>query len=279
MVFHGDLAVDDPWEAIEACYEAGWSDGLPVVPPSEALVEAMLAGGIWERDHELLREPSRGLAVSAHKAAANAVMAGCRPEYFPVVGAALQAMGHPEFGLHGPATSTGGAAMLVAVNGPIRDDIGINCKESLFGPGHRANATIGRAVRLVLQNCLAVVPGALDKSTQGWAGKYTLCFGEDEASCPWEPFHVSRGYDAWQSTVTVMAAESGHNVPEPCVDGRRRAARHLRRRHGGPRLAQLGPVADRVRARARPQDRRVADGAGPGSRSISSSTAGARSPT
>ena len=212
MVVHGNLAVDDAWEAIEACYEAGWSDGLPVVPPTETLVEAMLAGALWERDHELLREPSRGLAVSAHKAAVNAVMAGCRPEYFPVVGAALQAMGDPEFGLHGPATSTGGAAMLIAVNGPIRDEIGINCKESLFGPGHRANATIGRAVRLVLQNCLAVVPGELDKSTQGWAGKYSMCFGEDEASCPWEPFHVSRGYDASQSTVTVMAAESGHNV-------------------------------------------------------------------
>ena len=209
---HGDRRVADPWEAIEACYEAGWTDGLPVVPPTESLIDAMLTGGVWAADEVLLDDPWRGLAVTAHKAAINAVMAGCLPEHFPVVGAVLQAMSAPEFELHAVAASTGGAAILVAVNGPIRDQIGLHYKENLFGPGFRANATIGRTVRLVLRNCLMAIPGALDKSTQGWPGKYAVCFAEDEASCPWEPFHVSRGYQAAQSTVTIMAAESGHNV-------------------------------------------------------------------
>lgn len=212
MVVRNDLQLDDPWAAIEACYEAGWSDGLPVVPPTEPLVEGMLAKGVWQRDEVLLNEPSRDLAVSAYKAAVNAVMAGCRPEYFPVVGTVLQAMNDPRFELHGNATSTGGSTVLIAINGPVRDEIGVHYKENLFGPGFRANATIGRTVRLVLRNCLSVIPGVMDKSTQGWAGKYAMCFGEDEASNPWEPFHVSRGYERSQSTVTIMAAESGHNV-------------------------------------------------------------------
>lgn len=212
MTGERDRLVDDPWEAIEACFDAGWTDGLPVVPPTEALVEAMLEHGRWEPSDPLLVEPSRGLTVTAHHAAVNAVLAGCRPEYFPVVGAVLRAMGEPTFGLHAVATSTGGAAVLIAVNGPVRDELGIHCKENLFGPGFRANATIGRTVRLVLRNCLVAVPGVLDKSTQGWAGKYSLCFGEDEASSPWGPYHVSRGFRAEQSTVTIMAAESGHNV-------------------------------------------------------------------
>jgi hypothetical protein len=181
---------------------------LPVVPPTEPLVDAMLAGGPWAATESLLVEPSRGLTVTAHHAAVNAVLAGCRPEYFPVVGAVLQAMGEPAFGLHAVATSTGGAAVLIAVNGPVRDELGIHYKENLFGPGFRANATIGRTVRLILRNCLVAIPGVLDKSTQGWAGKYSLCFGEDEASSPW----VSRGFSPDQSTVTIMAAESGHNV-------------------------------------------------------------------
>ncbi len=209
---HGEQRVSDPWDAIEACYAAGWTDGLPVVPPTEPLVDAMLAGGVWDPDDVLLDDPWRGLAVTARKAATNAVMAGCRPEYFPVVGAVLQAMAAPGFALHAVASSTGGAAILIAVNGPIRDEIGVAYKENLFGPGFRANATIGRTARLVLRNCLMAIPGTLDKSTQGWAGKYAMCFAEDEESCPWEPFHVSRGYAPSQSAVTIMAAESGHNV-------------------------------------------------------------------
>jgi len=204
--------VADPWAAIEACYAKGWTDGLPVVPPTELLVDAMLAAGSWLPDDVLLHEPVRDRAVTAGKAAINAVMAGCLPEYFPVVGAALLAIGDASFMLHGPATSTGGAALMIVVNGPIRARLGLNAKTNLFGPGYRANATIGRSLRLILLNCLDCRPGVLDKSTQGWAGKYSLCFAEDEASSPWEPLHVSRGFTPEQSTVTVYAAESGHNV-------------------------------------------------------------------
>lgn len=206
------LDVADPWTAIEACYARGWTDGLPVVPPTETLVDAMLAAGPWTADHVLLQEPVRDRAVTAEKAAINAVMAGCRPEYFPVVGTALQAIGDPEFMLHGPATSTGGSALMVIVNGPVADRLGLNARANLFGPGARANATIGRVLRLVLLNCLDCRPGVLDKSTQGWPGKYSLCFAEDEAASPWEPLHVSRGLPPGSSAVTVYAAESGHNV-------------------------------------------------------------------
>jgi hypothetical protein len=206
------IDVADPWCAIETCYAKGWTDGLPVVPPTEPLVGAMLAAGPWKAEDVLLHEPVRDRSVTADKAAINAVMAGCLPEYFPVVGAALQAIGDSSFMLHGPATSTGGAALMVIVNGPVRGRLGLNAKTNLFGPGCRANATIGRSLRLVLLNCLDCRPGVLDKSTQGWPGKYSLCFAEDEASSPWEPLHVSRGFAAGQSTVTVFAAESGHNV-------------------------------------------------------------------
>jgi hypothetical protein len=206
------IDVDDPWTAIEACYDRGWTDGLPVVPPTEALVDAMLAAGPWRPDDVLLHEPVRQRSVTAEKAAINAVMAGCRPEYFPVVGAALTAIGEPDFMLHGPATSTGGSALMVIVNGPVRARLGLNSGVNLFGPGFRANATIGRTLRLVLLNGLDCRPGVLDKSTQGWPGKYSLCFAEDETASPWEPLSVSRGVAAGRSAVTVYAAESGHNV-------------------------------------------------------------------
>ena len=209
---HAGIDVDDPWAAVEACYAKNWTDGLPVVPPTAALVDQMLAAGPWRADAILLHEPVRDRSVTAWHAAINAVMAGCRPEYFPVVGAALQAIGDPEFKLHGPATSTGGAALMVIVNGPVRRSIGLHGGNNLFGPGVRANANIGRALRLVLLNCLDCRPGVLDQSTQGWAGKYTLCFAEHEAVSPWEPLHVARGFRLEQSTVTVFAAEAGHNI-------------------------------------------------------------------
>jgi hypothetical protein len=209
---HDGIDLEDLWQAIEVCYEKNWTDGLPVIPPTEPLVAHMLAGGPWAEDDVLLFEPARNLSVTAYKAAVNAVMAGCRPEYFPVVGAALRAVGDPTFELHGPATSTGGAALMVIVNGPVRQRLGIHGGANLLGPGFRANATIGRALRLVLLNCLGCQPGVLDKSTQGWPGKYSLCFAEDEESSPWEPLSVARGFKPSQSTVTVFAAESGHNV-------------------------------------------------------------------
>lgn len=200
------------WQGIDYCYEAGWSDGLPVVPPAEGLVTDALAEVGWDPGEVVLTEPVRGREVTAEKVAANAVMAGCLPAYLPVVRAALEAMSATDFHLHGPATSTGGATPLVIVNGPVRDRLGMNYRDNLFGPGNRPNATIGRAVRLVFLNCLSARPGILDRSTQGSFGKYSGCFAEHEAASPWEPLSVSRGAPEGASAVTVFAAESPHNI-------------------------------------------------------------------
>lgn len=205
-------ASDDPATAIEAMYEAGLTDGLPAVPPTEASVAAMLAGGPWPADDVLLNEVTRDTDVSAYQAAVCAVMAGARPEYFPVIGAALQAMSDRSFYLHGPTTSTGGATIMVVVSGPIAAAIGLQGKENLFGPGFRANATIGRALRLVQIQCLTAIPGELDKSTQGWPGKFSLCFTENTEASPWEPLNESLGFAPESSTVTIFASESGHNI-------------------------------------------------------------------
>ena len=182
-------------------------------PPTPGTQAGLPIIGIQMSPHSMLDEGIEPcLDLIRETAAINAVMAGCRPEYFPVVAAVLSAIGDPDFTLHGPATSTGGAALMVIVNGPVCEAIGLHGGGNLFGPGVRANATIGRALRLVLLNCLGCHPGVLDQSTQGWAGKYTLCFAEHEAASPWEPLHVSRGFRRTQSAVTVFAAESGHNI-------------------------------------------------------------------
>jgi hypothetical protein len=208
----GEVVVNDGWDAIERCYDEGWTDGLPVVPPTEAMVADFLEAVGWSGDEVVLREPVRSIEVPSVKVVVNAILAGCRPVHVPVVAAALRAMSHPDFKLHLPASSTGGAAPVIVVNGPIRHTAGINCAGNLFGSGRRANAVIGRAVRLVLMNCVGAVPGILDMATQGWFGKYTACFGEREEVSPWPPLHVRRGFAAEVSTVTVLATESGHNV-------------------------------------------------------------------
>lgn len=207
----GFLAADAS-SATEAMYEAGLTDGLPVVPPTEELVSTMLAGGPWPAEELLLVETTRDTSVTAYQAAVCAVMAGARPEYFPVIGATLQAMSDRRFFLHGPTTSTGGATIMIVVSGPVTAELGLHGKENLFGPGFRSNATIGRTIRLVQMHCLSALPGELDKSTQGWPGKFSLCFTEHLEASPWEPIHETLGYRADQSTVTIFAAESGHNI-------------------------------------------------------------------
>ena len=140
------------------------------------------------------------------------MLSGCRPEYMPVLVAALEAMADPAFTLHGSITSTGGSATLLVVNGPIRRAIGLNAGSNVFGPGWRANATIGRAIRLITLNALGALPGVLDRSTQGHPGKYTFCIAENEEESPWEPLHVERGFERGQSTVTVVGAEGTINM-------------------------------------------------------------------
>ncbi|MDG2262851.1 MAG: hypothetical protein P8N50_10985 [Actinomycetota bacterium] len=204
--------VDEPSAAIETMFADGLTDGLPVVPATPALVGAMLEAGPWAAGDTLLVEPTRDAVVTAYQAAVCAVMAGAEPKAFPIIGATLDAMGDKRFFLHGPTTSTGGATIMIIVSGPAAATVGVHGAENLFGPGFRANATIGRTIRLVQLLCLTAIPGELDKSTQGWPGKFSLCFTENLDASPWEPLHVSLGYAADQSTVTIFAAESGHSI-------------------------------------------------------------------
>jgi hypothetical protein len=214
----------DPRELIEAYYEAGWTDGLPVVPPSTASIAAMLAAGGLRGDEVIGEIPGRNTVVVADKVAINAVMAGCRPEYLPVVVAAIRGLCHPDFAYHGPASSTGGSAMVLIVNGPLARRLEINAGNNAFGQGHRANATIGRAVRLTMMNVMNTRPGLLDRATLGNPGKYSFCFAEQEDDHPWEPLHVTRGLRAQDSAVTVYASNSLYQVynqlaaePEPLL--------------------------------------------------------------
>ena len=214
----------DPHEVIEAYFERGWTDGLPVTPATEKLVADMLAGGAVHADEVVGTIPARSTVVPARKVAINAVMAGCRPEYMPVVVAALRGLCHPDFAYHGPASSTGGSAMVLIVNGPIVKALGINSGNNAFGQGTRPNATIGRAVRLTMMNVMNTRPGFLDRATLGNPGKYAFCFAENEDEHPWQPLHVERGFRRDESTVTVYASNSLYQVynqlaatPEPLL--------------------------------------------------------------
>ncbi len=201
---------DDLTAAIEMYYSKGWTDGLPVVPPTEKSIGAMIEAGGLESGKEITFIAERQISVTAEKVAINAVLAGCKPEYMPVIVAAIEAIGDPRYNYHGPATSTSGSAVLILVNGPITHDLGINCGGNLFADGWRANATIGRAVRLVMRNVIGTLPGRLDRSSLGHGGKYTFCIAENEEESPWTPVHVERGFHREQSTVTVFAAMAPH---------------------------------------------------------------------
>ena len=198
----------DPAELIEAYFERGWTDGLPVVPPTEKSIAQMLAGAGLRGEEVIGQIPARNLVVTADKVAINAVLAGCRPEYLPVVVAAIRGLCHPDFAYHGPASSTGGSAIVLIVNGPMARAAGVNSGNNVFGQGVRANATIGRAVRLVMMNVMNTRPGFLDRATLGTPGKYSFCFAENEENHPWEPLHVERGFRRDQSAVTVYASNS-----------------------------------------------------------------------
>ncbi|RPH79015.1 MAG: hypothetical protein EHM88_14985 [Candidatus Rokuibacteriota bacterium] len=202
----------DPVEEVNALFEArGWTDGLPVVPPTLARVEAMGAATARAPSEVLGEvEPLRGEAT-VEKIAANAVMAGCRPEHFPVVLAAVEAVLDPAFNMRGVQTTDENVAPLIVVSGPLAARLGINAGFGALGPGWRANAAIGRAVRLVMLNLGGGWPGAVSLAGLGQPGRYTLCLAEREDS-PWPPLHVELGYGPEQSTVTVLRAETVVNV-------------------------------------------------------------------
>jgi hypothetical protein len=206
------IVVDSLEEAIERMYAEGWTDGLPVVPPTVGMVARAL--DYLKADPEEVIgtvPPKNGMATYA-KVATNCVMAGCRPEYVPVVVAAVRAMLEERFGLNGVQATTNSVAPLVIVSGPVVEQLGFATRWNVFGGGSRANATVGRAVRLILWNIGGGHPGKIDMSTMGHPGKYTFCIAEDPAWNPWSPLHVERGLAAEDSAVTVVAADAPHQI-------------------------------------------------------------------
>ena len=205
-------------DLVEWYFEQGWTDGLPVVPPTPPAVAAMVEALGGDAERLETRVPPRWGNLTREVLAINLVLAGCRPSYAPVVRAAILALCGPHFNLHGIQATTHMAAPLLVVNGPVRGEIGMNAGANVFGSGNRANATIGRAVRLVLLNVGGAWPGDLDKSTLGHPGKYSFCIAENEEASPWAPYHVERGYRADDSTVFCIATEGPHSVTNHVSD-------------------------------------------------------------
>ncbi len=212
------LDVPDSFAAVQAYYEErGWTDGLPVVPATEDLVWEMLGTFAQDPAHVLGVIQPRNAPLTLEKLAVNAVMAGCRPEHFPVVVAAVRAILQPEFNVAGCQATTGGAAPVIIVNGPLTGQLQINGDAGCFGPGYRANAVIGRALRLVIRNMGGLIPGEMDKATLATPGRYSFCFAENEARSPWEPRHVELGFAASASTVTLTAVRAVYPIMETTV--------------------------------------------------------------
>lgn len=205
MTLTYDFSYDTDATAVEDYFQLGLTDGLPVIPPTVERVEQFLAVAGLAPDEVIGEVPTRRLVITADKVAANAVMAGCRPEYFPTVLAAVRALLAVKGNAHSTTASLAGPAHAVIVNGPVRREIGIASGQACFGPGFRANATIGRALRLVIRNAARSVPGELDRATFSTPLRYSLCFGEDEEASEWTPLHVQRGFDPADSVVTLQS--------------------------------------------------------------------------
>ena len=241
--------VDSVADAIEFYYEKGWTDGLPVVPPTEDKVRAFLDAAGLEPDSLVGAYSTRKRIVTAEKVAINSVMAGCLPEYFPVVLAIMESILDTRFNLHVPNSTTGGAALGFIVNGPIRDGLGMNYRGNVLGPGNRANSTIGRAVRLSQINILGSLPGAgtedplgrpvFDRATVGQPGKYTgYHIVENEDDYPsLQPVHVERGFSREQSVVTVFATNGHVQLSAHSEDSAPEDRRHRRQAPSGQREA------------------------------------------
>ncbi len=207
------LELDPAPAALQEFFFAhGWTDGLPVTPPTAESVAAMVAAAGRPATDTVGPVPPRMRMATIEKLAVNAVMAGCRPAYFPVVLAALDAVLDDNIRLYGIQTATNTSSPLIIVNGSIVKELGLNAAGNVFGSGNRANATIGRALQLILRNVGGDIPGETDMATHGHAGKFTFCIAENEDESPWEPLHVERGFKATDSTVTVIGGSSPQNV-------------------------------------------------------------------
>ena len=193
-----------PEDEHEACFARGWSDGLPVVPPTPVRVLRMLKGTTRDPEAPVGAIPPNNAPCTVEKVAINAVLAGCKPEYLPVVLAAVEAALAPEFAMHGLLCTTYFSSPMVVVNGPAARRIGMNSGVNALGQGNRANASIGRALQLVVRNVGGGVPGGIDRATLGWPGKYTLCFAEDESDPAWLPLAQERGVAPGRSAVTLF---------------------------------------------------------------------------
>lgn len=245
-----DDAATDP---VEFCYDQGWAaDGLPVVPPTPERVETMLTGTGRDPQELLGMVPPRMAKATVEAVAINAVMAGCRPEYLPVILAAVEAMLDDSFNLNGVQSTTHPCAPLMIVSGPVAQRIGVNGKANVFGSGFRANATIGRAIRLILLNLGGGTPDVGDKSVLGHPGKYSFCIAENDADSPWAPFHTDRGFRPEEEVVTVFACDA----PQAILGGLFHIGEHLKSpgtnnmQYGGEMLVVLGvQVAQRVAKR------------------------------
>ncbi len=199
-------------DEMEAAFDRGWSDGLPVVPPSEARVLAMLEGTQRAPDEIVAVVPPDLVPCSVEKVAINAVLAGCKPEYLPVVLAAVEAACTDEFNMHGLLATTMPTAPVMVVNGPIRRALGMNSGKNVFGQGNRANLSIGRALQLVIRNVGGGRPGEVDRATFGNPGKLAFCFPEDEEGSPWEPLSVTLGAKPGADTVTLFPGEGPRSI-------------------------------------------------------------------
>ena len=195
--------------------ERGWSDGLPIAPPTEERVAAMLAGAADRDPLEVVAilPPRRGEAT-VHAIAVNAVMAGCAPEQLPALLAAVRAIARPEFNLSGVNATTHPVALFLLVSGPAAERLGVHGGAGCFGPGFPANAALGRALRLVQLTVAGARPGRGDRATQGSPAKFAFCAAENEAASPWPPFHETRGLAPDQSAVTVFGCEGPHNIQD-----------------------------------------------------------------
>lgn len=209
------LAPSDPWGFSEFIDARGWGDGLPVLPPTAERVARMLEAAGVSPDAPVGRIPPERLTVAALAVAANAVLAGCPDAAFPVVLAAVRASLDERFNLLGLMATTHPCTIATVVSGPVANELGMNTAASLYGPGNRMNALIGRSVRLALKNLGRAWPGPVDKSTQGSPAKYSFSFAENLEESPWGPYHTDRGFDADSSTVTVIGAEGSHNMHDP----------------------------------------------------------------
>jgi hypothetical protein len=206
------IEVPEP-DALEECYRRGWTDGLPVVPPTAERVEQMLGAARLQPGDALGEVPVRRRVLTAERAAANAVMAGCLPEHFPVLLAAIEALfEHDPNIVHEISAATNAPGFLVLVNGPIRRRLQLGCTDNVLSSTSRANATIGRALRLIFMNVFESRQGVLDRACMGSLSKAGLCFGEDEERSPWSPFHTTRGFSAHDSTVTMMSIQDPEMV-------------------------------------------------------------------